>query len=214
MSRTKGWLGAICFLVTPTFFALPAAPPVRAAARYNYYYCACCASAGEWFLAQEAVGEEKLREFGRLGLAGDANLSMTEAGAEGVRGIADALETYALTLSQSRRRWTLRLRGEGGKTGTLSFDVPRAATVFGVDLRDGQQAGGGGPLLYKEWRIEGPLVGTGVFKQGAGAGTKFRLVLQGRGNMCTDAADFKTWTLQVFGARARYSFYGTVGQTR
>jgi len=210
LSRAKSWLCAICFLVTPALLALPSAPSARAVAVTDY--CACCASAGEWFLTQEAVGEEKLREFARLGMAGNANLSMTEAGAESVRGIADALETYALTLSQSRRRWTLRLRGEGGKAGTLSFDVPRMATVYGVDLRDGQQAGGGGPLLYKEWRIEGPLAGTGVFRQGAGAGTRFRLVLQGRGNNCTNVDDYKTWTLQVSGPRARYSFYGTVGQ--
>ena len=74
MSRTKSWLCAICFLVTPALFALPSAPPARADALYNNnYYCACCASAGEWFLTQEAVGEDKLREFGRLGLDGNAN---------------------------------------------------------------------------------------------------------------------------------------------
>ena len=212
MSRTKSWLCAVCFLVTPLLIAPPAEPSARAADA-GPGFCACCASAGEWFTTQEAVTEETLREFGRLGLSGNASLSVSEAGAEGVRGISDALETYALTLSRSRRRWTLRLRGEGGKEGTLSFDVPRMATVFGVDLRDGQQGGGGGPLLYKEWRIEGPLTGTGVFKQGAGAGTRFRLVLQGRGNMCTNAADYKNWTLQVSGPRSRYSFYGAVGQT-
>ena len=41
----------------------------------------------------------------------------------------------------------------------------------------GQQGGGGGPLLYKEWRFEGSATGAGVFKTWRGA--KFRLVLQG-----------------------------------
>jgi hypothetical protein len=213
LSRTKSWLCAVCFLVTLLLIALPSEPSARAAADAGYNFCACCATAGEWFTRQEPVTGETLSDFGRLGMAGNASLSMSEAGADGVRGISDALETYALTVSRNGRRWTLRLRGEGGKEGTLSFDVPRAATVFGVDLRDGQQGGGGGPLLYKEWRIEGPLTGTGVFRQGAGAGTRFRLVLQGRGNMCTNAADYKNWTLQVSGPRSRYSFYGTLGQT-
>jgi hypothetical protein len=31
--------------------------------------------------------------------------------------------------------------------------------------------------------------------------------------MCTNAADYKNWTLQVSGPRSRYSFYGTLGQT-
>ena len=36
------------------------------------------------------------------------------------------------------------------------------------------------PLLYKEWRFEGEVNGTGFFKAGITAGTKYLLVFQGR----------------------------------
>jgi hypothetical protein len=221
MSRkTKVWLRAVCalcFLAAPSLVALPS-PPTTATARADGdasspYFCACCASPGEWSLTQERVDDAMLTELGRVSLGARADLFMTEAGTDAVRGIADPSESYALTHTQSRRRWTLRLRGDGGKTGTLSFDVPRTATRYAVDMREAGSAGGAGPVLYKEWRLEGPLAGTGVFRQGAGAGTRFRLILQGRGNNCPSAADFKSWTLQVYGARAEYSFYGTVAQT-
>ncbi|MFL6337332.1 MAG: hypothetical protein ACJ754_28870 [Pyrinomonadaceae bacterium] len=69
-------------------------------------------------------------------------------------------------------------------------------------------AAGGGPLLYKEWRFEGQVSGTGLFKAGTAGPTKYLLVLQGRGNGCQNAEDFKYWRLQINGRRAAYSFYG------
>ena len=35
-----------------------------------------------------------------------------------------------------------------------------------------------------------------------------RLVLQGRGNMCLDAQDFKNWVLKIYGKYAEFSLYG------
>jgi hypothetical protein len=71
---------------------------------------------------------------------------------------------------------------------------------------------GGGPLLYKEWRFEGRVSGTGFFGAGIVAPTRYLLVLQGRGNGCQDAADFTHWRLQVSGRRAHYAFYGELAR--
>jgi hypothetical protein len=102
----------------------------------------------------------------------------------------------------------LNFKDKAGRTGTLSFTLPASIVQFAADIQDGQESAGGGPLLYKEWRLTGPVTGTGVFKKGSTPQTKFRLVLQGRGNSCTSAEMFDNWKLQVFGPRASYQFYG------
>ena len=81
-------------------------------------------------------------------------------------------------------------------------------TSYTADIHDGQTSGGGGPLLYKEWRFEGRVTGTGLFRAGIVGPTKYLLVLQGRGNGCQDAGDFKHWRLQIKGRKAEYAFYG------
>ena len=57
--------------------------------------------------------------------------------------------------------------------------------------------GGGGPLLYRELRLEGSLTATGALR-----GTRYRLVLQGRGNNCLNAGDLRAWHLDVSGGAA------------
>ena len=63
-------------------------------------------------------------------------------------------------------------------------------------------------MLYKEWRFEGEVKGTGVFKAGIIARTKYVLVFQGRGNSCDEAEDFTHWRLKITGKKADYTFHG------
>ena len=65
-----------------------------------------------------------------------------------------------------------------------------------------------GAILYKEWRLSGDVKGTGLFERGLTDGGKFKLILQGRGNACDNASDFKHWVLQIEGPQADYAFYG------
>jgi hypothetical protein len=67
-------------------------------------------------------------------------------------------------------------------------------------------------LLYKEWRLEGEIKGSGIFKNGMTAPAKYVLVLQGRGNGCDNAEDFGNWRLQVRGEKADYAFYGKLAR--
>jgi hypothetical protein len=81
---------------------------------------------------------------------------------------------------------------------------------YAADIHDGRTIGGDSrkPLLYKEWRFEGEVNGTGFFKAGIVARTKYFLVLQGRGNNCDTAEDFTHWRLKITGNKADYAFYG------
>lgn len=170
--------------------------------------CACCSVPGTWYERIDSLGTYQLAEIDRLRFDATANIYMTEAGEDTIQGISNPADGYTLSLVKRQRRWELRFRDKQGRTGTLAFNVPPSLTEFAADINDGQESAGGGPLLYKEWRLTGPVTGTGVFKKGSTAQTKFRLILQGRGNGCTDAAVFDNWKLQVFGPRASYAFSG------
>jgi len=178
------------------------------------YGCACCAEPGTWFHENRKSDKEVLSIVGDLQrrLGGTAALFVTGAGVEDVRGIDRAVDSYTLRSVGSRaREWKLEFVDEKGNRGTLSFIVPSTIVSYGADPGD-VQGRESGPLLYKEWRLQGRVTGSGIFKRGVGAGARFRLVLQGRGNMCAAAEDFKSWILQVNGPRADFSFHGQFKQ--
>ena len=170
--------------------------------------CACCADSGEWYEVSEKVGANELGELALLKFAPAAKIFMSVAGDEGIEGVASGSDAYTLAAKQTGRRWTFTLRDEKSAAGTLTLNIPLNGESFGVDLRDASD-NGLGPSLYKEWRFAGRVDGTGIFKKGIAPNTKFRLILQGRGNHCRSASDFQNWILQVNGPRASYAFYGT-----
>jgi hypothetical protein len=87
----------------------------------------------------------------------------------------------------------------------ITLRVPPKLTIFAADIHDGQTSGGGGPLLYKEWRFEGTASATGFF---AKAPARYTLILQGRGNRCDGSADFTHWRLAIEGKQADFAFFG------
>lgn len=174
--------------------------------------CACCSNAGDYHAGSARPGAHEMGLLRRMRFGGTAYLFLTEAGLEEMsRGIAGAAENYSLTGSLTGNAWRLSFRA-AGQTGTLSLPLPARMSTFHADIHDGQTSGGGGPLLYKEWRFEGRASGTGIFRAGLAAPARYTLVLQGRGNGCADAADFTHWRLQVTGPRADYAFYGELGE--
>jgi hypothetical protein len=173
--------------------------------------CACCANSGEWYERAGKVSDYEFAEISRLRFSPAAKTFLTGAGKGEIKGVASVADTYALSLTRQGRRWALRFKDERGRTGTLTFDIPATVVSFGADMHRGEESGGGGALLYKEMRFAGRVtVGTGIFKKGITANTKMRLILQGTGNSCMSAEDFKHWTLQVSGPKASYSFYGSL----
>jgi hypothetical protein len=171
--------------------------------------CACCAERGEWHQYPARVGDAEMTELERLRPGNRAFLVVGPAGLAGVRGIEAPARVYSLAVARRGRGWALALRDARGGSGTLAFRIPPSGVSYAADLGDGRKHRAGGPLLYKEWRLDGRVFGTGVFARGS-AGARFRLVLQGRGNNCPNAADFRRWIIQVAGPRARYSLYGAL----
>jgi hypothetical protein len=167
--------------------------------------CACCAEEGEWYERTESIGTEQLGELARV------RFGPTAKPVIGPGEDYPLEESYALSQTRNGRRWQLRLRDKQGRTGVISFTIPATALSFGADLHD-RPAGGNGPSLYKEWRFTGAAQITGLLNQGTrGRGpTRFRLILQGSGNNCTQAEDFKNWTLQLDMPRESFTFFGSL----
>lgn len=190
--------------------ALLAAPAPRAAVA-GPTLCACCAEPGEWFERTGRLESYEVTELRGVKFDSTAKLYTTAAGFEGTKGLPAQYESFRLSDSLGRALdLTLTFKGERGETGSLVLRLPRVATSFGADLHDYPE-GSAGPILYKEWRFGGTARGTGMFRRSVVAGTKFRLVLKGRGNNCLSSTDFKNWRLDITGPRADYAFYGALG---
>lgn len=167
--------------------------------------CACCTDEGEWY---QRTGNTDLVQLDRVRFDTKANTYQSP----GMEGDELAL-AYELSHTRSGRRWQLRFRDEQGKTGALSFVLPLRAVFFGADMHDAEP-GGLGPLLYKEWRLSGTTQVTGIFKSLVKGPARFQLILQGRGRGCTEAEDFKHWTLQISSAVDSYTFYGALNDPK
>ena len=156
--------------------------------------------------------EFKLSVIKRIRFGTKADLWTGEADAEvAAQGLTHPADSYSLTGSLVGNVWKLTFRN-GDESGTLDLPLPAKMLRFAADIH-GELAKPGypEPLLYKEWRFEGEVKGTGVFKAGITAGTKYLLVFQGRGNSCDGAEDFRHWQLKITGKKADYSFYGELG---
>ncbi len=165
--------------------------------------CACCAEAGHWSQVARKATPDELAELGRVRLGATAALVVPPAGLEHVRGVAPAAPRYALRHQDQNRQWTLELSADGARGGSFTFVMPDTGEFYAVDPRDGGRDAAGSPRLYKEWRFTGAVAPRGVFR-----GTRFHLVLQGRGNLCPDAAQFTGWILRVIGPNASYALFG------
>ena len=173
--------------------------------------CACCAEPGEWFERTGRLESYEVSELSNVKFDAVAKLYTTAAGFEGTKGLPAQYESFQLSDSFGRAlNLTLTFKGERGETGSLVLQLPRLATSFGADLHDAPE-GSAGPILYKEWRFSGPASGSGMFRKSVAPGTKFHLVLQGRGNNCLSSSDFQHWRLDIAGSRADYAFYGALG---
>jgi hypothetical protein len=181
----------------------PSAAPAAAA-----FACACCAEPGEWYERTGKIESYEIEELRGVEFGKTAHSYLTAVGYEDMKGFPADYESFALSTSLSPRlSLTLTFKGERKETGSLVLQLPKVATSFGVDLHD-MPEGSAGPILYKEWRFEGLVSGTGMFRKGMARGTKFQLILQGRGNNCLSSSDFKNWRLDIYGPRASYAFYG------
>jgi hypothetical protein len=139
-----------------------------------------------------------------------ARLYLNAAGFDVVQGLAEPSDQFSAAESLSRGVLTLDLRTKSGKTGTISFPLPSTIDEFAVDPSPG--SGNAEPVLYKEWRLVARASTTGIFAGASAKGApQARLILHGKGNGCTDAAQFSSWTLQISGPGAQFTLFGKLG---
>ena len=171
--------------------------------------CACCAHPGEYQINVVKPDAYKLSVMERMRLGTTAYLFTGEAEPDvAAKGLAHPADTYSLSGSLVGNVWKLMFRN-GDESGTLDLPLPAKMLRYAADIHDGRtKPGYPEPVLYKEWRFEGEVKGTGFFKAGIVARTKYFLVFQGRGNSCDTAEDFTHWRLNITGKKADYTFHG------
>ena len=169
--------------------------------------CACCADAGTYSIGVRKPSNSEFNELKKLNF-GATNLFTTPGYPDDVKGISSLGDNYSSTGSFQNNLWKFNITGEAGKSGTLNLLKPTSMVDFKADLHD-RADGGNGPVLYKEWRFKSRVQsGTGIFQKGIAPATEYFLVLQGRGNNCTQAEDFTHWRLEITGKKASYAFFG------
>jgi hypothetical protein len=168
--------------------------------------CACCAEPGEYRISFAKPTDYEISVLERLEFGGMARLYTTVAGLEeDAKGLSDPSETYFLTGSLVGKVWKLSFR-DGKKNGTLTLSLPAKMLSYRADLHTTPPDVE--PTLYKEWRFEGRVDGTGIFRSATTGPTKYFLVFQGNGNNCYSEADFSHWRLEIRGKMAHFAFYG------
>ncbi|MCU1288219.1 MAG: uncharacterized protein JWN60_448 [Acidobacteria bacterium] len=186
--------------------------------------CACCAESGAYSISTAKPGEQDIELLQNLKFDKGAQLFMTAAGFDGVKGlnaIAKSFESqsstnfFSVTNAFSARIWKFNFKTKDGKTGALTLPMPAQMLNFKADIHDGRQGGGGGPLLYKELRFKGTVqAGNGFFQSSIIKPTTYFLVLQGRGNNCDNAGDYTHWRLEISGRNADYTFFGELSSSK
>jgi hypothetical protein len=175
--------------------------------------CACCADAGTYVINTKKPTSFEFGELAKIKF-GTANLFTTPGYSDDLKGISQASEKFSLNGSLQSNLWKLNFKEEQNKSGTLNLTKPISMVSYMADLHDSKDTGLG-VNLYKEWRFKYRVQsGTGVFQNGIAPATEYFLVLQGRGNACTQAEDFTHWRLEVTGKKASYAFFGTLNSSK
>jgi len=185
------------------------------------FACACCSETGEYHIWTGKPDKYNVDLVSEMKFDQAAYLYMNEAGFDMMKGldsIAKAYESdswvaspeyFSLTNAFAAKTWKFNFKTKDGKNGVLTLPMPLQMVQFKADIHDGKTSGGGGPLLYKEWRFKGNVQsGSGFFQAGIVKPTSYFLVLQGRGNSCDNAEDFTAWRLEIDGRKAKYAFFG------
>ena len=174
--------------------------------------CVCCAHPGEYQINFVKPDKFKLSVIKRIRFGTKAELWTGEAEPDvAAKGLAHPADSYSLAGSLVGNVWQLTFCN-GDESGTLNLPLPARMLRYAADIHNGRtKPGYPQPVLYKEWRFEGEVNGTGCFKAGINARTKYVLVFQGRGNSCDGAEDFTHWQLKITGKKADYAFHGELG---
>ena len=193
------------FTIFAVTLLLSALPPAQSGPGV---VCTCCPAAGTWEERPGRLTPEVLSEIGRINLGSEAILYVDAPGPDDARPPGPD-RRYVIRHKRPHRGWTVEFLDNDGNdvAGALSFVIPDRGTLFAVEapVKEGEQPTG---VLYKEWRVTGPVRGTGVVGTDDSPRATFQLILQGWGDRCPDAARFTRWRLRIRGPRLDYTLIG------
>ena len=174
--------------------------------------CACCSELGMRVEATTNLSTYERNQLERMRFDEKAKLYMTEAFPDDINGIIDPSEQpYELRHIAGPDQWIFELTDNRGRRGTIAIPLPQRLARFMVDPRDGSSSPGGGPGLYKEWRLSNVSTLSGLLAESSDK-AQATLILQGHGNGCTEAEDFTHWTLQLSGPNVQFRLLGTLAE--
>lgn len=211
LSQIIKFLGAILLTLTPL-----SAPPTKSFTipPTKTPFCACCADMGMWELESRKIYDSEIEILDTLRLDGVALFYLTAGWPDDVFGVSPPVEDLdqelIISIVREQQNWKLFFfKTKAGRTGALILTLSGKATFFNADIGEGPRPERRNPIsIYKEIRLEGAVRGTGIFAKGIAPKTKFRLVLQGRGNSCLTVDDLQRWSLRISGPQAGYTIYG------
>lgn len=183
--------------------------------------CACCADKGAYSISMSKPDEYRIGLFKEMKFTKNATLFTSDAGVDeiNVKGLPkdynddnyqagfDKLTLAGIFLKNS---WSFDFTDYKGRKGNLTLPMPAKMLKFAVDLEPDNEAPN--HSLYKEFRFEGIVKGTGFLRSSLTPQTKYFLVFRGKGNACDNASDFNYWRLEISGSKANYAFWGKMEQ--
>ncbi|MCE9522279.1 MAG: hypothetical protein K8S25_07590, partial [Alphaproteobacteria bacterium] len=119
--------------------------------------CACCSEIGQRLEQNGAMDAYERGELGNVRFAAVARLFSDPGFPDSVEGVASPSDQdYRLVVRRQGNGMVFELADVQGRAGRISFPLPKKLTRFEVDPRDAAaEPGGNGPVLYKEWRLDG-----------------------------------------------------------
>lgn len=174
----------------------------------NIFACACCVEKGHYSISVTKPSDYDFAILRDLSLE-TATLYTDAAYPENIRGISPLNDEFSAEALLSGNFWNFSFKDDQGKIGKLNLRKPTSMVSYMVDLHENEDSEVSNVTVYKEWRFKYKVkAGTGIFSSGITKKTTYFLVLQGRGNGCTNAEDFSHWRLEVDGKKAKYAFFG------
>ena len=170
------------------------------------FACACCANRGDYSLSFAKPNQYMSDVLKEIRFSSAEIFAPNATAEEDFKGIKPIRENYKIKGSLKAGSWQMMFTDDKNNKGTLDLPMPEKMIQFMVDTYNSPDSS---VELYKELRFKNKVrSGTGIFNNKNIKGAEYFLVLQGRGNACTNTEDFKHWRLEVKGKNINYTFVG------